>query len=48
MFVHADGPATEDLAAMQCPALAVTGEEEVNSIAAMSRRMAEIPPNAEC
>ena len=48
VFAHADGPPTEDLAAMQCPALILTGEHEANSTPAMSREMARIAPNAEC
>ena len=48
VFAHADGPPTEDLAAMQCPALILTGEHEVGSTPAMSREMARIAPNAEC
>lgn len=47
-FAHADGPPTEDLAAMQCPALILTGEHEVGSTPAMSREMARIAPIAEC
>ena len=48
VFAHADGPSTEDLAAMQCPALIMTGELEANSTPAMSEEMARIAPNGEC
>lgn len=48
VFAHADGPPTEDLASMQCPALILTGELEANSTPAMSREMARIAPHAEC
>ena len=48
VFAHADGPPTDDLAAMQCPALILTGEHETGSTPAMSREMARIAPNAEC
>jgi len=48
VFAHADGPPAEDLAAMQCPALILTGEHDANSTPAMSREMARIAPNAEC
>ena len=41
-----DGPPTDDLAAMQCPALILTGEHETGSTPAMSREMARIAPNA--
>lgn len=48
VFAQADGPATDDLSAMQCQALIMTGALEANSTPAMSREMARIAPNATC
>lgn len=44
VFSREDGPSTDGLSALACPALFVTGADEPNSTPAMSRTMAELSP----
>ncbi|MEM8975942.1 MAG: alpha/beta hydrolase [Pseudomonadota bacterium] len=45
VFAHSDGPADEDLKALACPALFMTGADDPNSTPTMSEAMAAHPPN---
>ncbi len=45
VFAAEDGPFEQDLAALACPALFVTGSDEPNSTPAMTERMAELAPH---
>jgi pimeloyl-ACP methyl ester carboxylesterase len=44
LFAHQDGPETDDLTALPCPALFMTGANEPNSTPAMSQAMAALAP----
>ncbi len=44
VFSRENGPADDDLASLECPALFVTGADEPNSTPGMSRSMAAITP----
>ena len=44
VFAHANGPSSEALASLKCPALFMTGAEEPNSTPAMSAAMAQLAP----
>lgn len=45
VFAKEDGPADADLAALDCPALFLTGSREPNSTPEMSQQMAALVPN---
>ncbi|WP_170569843.1 alpha/beta fold hydrolase [Ruegeria atlantica] len=44
VFAESDGPTEEQLAAIKCPALFLTGADEPNSTPQMSRDMAKLTP----
>ncbi|PUB14269.1 alpha/beta fold hydrolase [Yoonia sediminilitoris] len=44
VFAHENGPRPSALAALTCPALFVTGQDEPNSTPAMSKAMANLAP----
>lgn len=44
IFAHQDGPDTDALTALSCPALFMTGADEPNSTPAMSQAMAALAP----
>ncbi|NDW54461.1 alpha/beta fold hydrolase [Aliiroseovarius sp. PrR006] len=44
IFAHQDGPDTDALTALPCPALFMTGADEPNSTPAMSQTMAALAP----
>ncbi|MEC8295319.1 MAG: alpha/beta hydrolase [Pseudomonadota bacterium] len=44
-FANSDGPTTQSLQTLRCPALFLTGAEEPNSTPAMSIAMADLAPN---
>lgn len=44
IFAHQDGPDTDDLTTLSCPALFMTGADEPNSTPAMSQAMAALAP----
>lgn len=45
VFAKSDSPTAEQLAAITCPALFMTGEDEPNSTPRMSQEMAALAPN---
>ncbi|MBO9412697.1 MULTISPECIES: alpha/beta hydrolase [unclassified Ruegeria] len=45
VFAESNGPTAEQLAAIPCPALFLTGEDEPNSTPRMSQDMAALAPN---
>lgn len=47
VFAAENGPAPQDLQALRCPALFVTGADEPNSTPAMSQAMADLTPNGQ-
>jgi pimeloyl-ACP methyl ester carboxylesterase len=47
VFAREDGPSSDALRALRCPARFVTGSEEPNSTPEMSRRMAALSPGGD-
>jgi pimeloyl-ACP methyl ester carboxylesterase len=47
-FATADAPADNELKALQCPTLFITGAQEPNSTPAMSQAMCALVPQADC
>lgn len=47
LFASEDGPSEAAFIRLGCPALFLTGEDELNSTPAMSQRMAELTPHGQ-